>query len=293
MPLAEVRGIHINYEVIGEGGAWVSLSPGSRRPYDELVPIARALAAEGHRVLLHDRRNCGASDVAIEGEESEYEIWADDLHALLQHLGARSAFVGGSSAGCRLAILFALRHPEAAKGLLLWRVTGGHTAAERLAETYYGQFIEAARRGGMAAVCDTEHFRERIEARPENRARLIAMRPEEFIRVMSHWKDYFTRGADQPVIGASEADLRSIRAPVLLVPGNDVIHTPVTAEAVARLFPRNEVHHVVAQGRGPGGGLLEDWDRAEWKAAEGELARLFGDFIRRVEAAPAETAGAG
>lgn len=280
MPLTEVRGVHINYEVIGEEGPWVSLSPGSRRPYDELVPLSRELASHGYRVLLHDRRNCGASDVAIEGEDSEYEIWADDLHALLGQLGALPAFIGGSSAGCRLAILFALRHPNAVQGLLLWRVTGGHTAADRLAETYYGQYIKAAEAGGMQAVCEMEHFRERIDARPENRARLMGMNPAEFIRVMSHWREYFTRGADQPVIGASEADLRSIRVPVCVIPGNDVIHTPATSAEVAQLFPRSETHEVVEQGRGPHGGLLEQWDKQEWKAAEGRIAAVFSDFLR-------------
>ena len=70
-------------------------------------------------MLIHDRRNCGASDVVIEGEDSEYEILADDLYELLSKLGALPAFVGGSSSGCRLSLLFALRHPEAVRALLL------------------------------------------------------------------------------------------------------------------------------------------------------------------------------
>ena len=45
--------------------------------------LSERIAAAGYRVLLHDRRNCGASDVIIDGSESEYDIWADDLHALL------------------------------------------------------------------------------------------------------------------------------------------------------------------------------------------------------------------
>lgn len=284
MPLATVRGVGINYETLGGGGPWIALSPGSRRPYDELVPMSRKLAGRGYRVLLHDRRNCGASDVVIEGADSEYEIWADDLHALLREVGADRAFVGGSSAGCRLSLLFALRHPAATQGLLLWRVTGGHAAAEHLAEMYYGQYIKAAREGGMAAVCETEHFRERIAARPENRARLMSMEPRRFIEVMAHWQDYFVRGADQPVIGCSEADLRSIAAPACLVPGNDVIHSPAVAETVARLLPRSEIHHVVAQGRGPGGGLLAEWDRKEWQEKEDAMLAVFDGFLARASA---------
>ena len=52
------------------------------------------------------------------------------------------------------------------RGLLLWRVTGGRVAAERLARQYYSEYIELAQRGGMAAVCESEYFRERIAAGP-------------------------------------------------------------------------------------------------------------------------------
>ena len=111
-------------------------------------------------------------------------LWMNhDLHLLGQQLGALPMAVGGSSAGARLAILFALRHPQAVRALLLWRVTGGQEAVDRLAESYYGQFIPVARAGGMQAICESEHFRACIEARPSNRGRLLAIDPAEFIAV--------------------------------------------------------------------------------------------------------------
>ena len=58
------------------------------------------------------------------------------------------------------------------------RLTGGEFAAGRLPEMYYGQFIKAAREGGMAAVCATEQYRERIAANPANRERLMRMDPK-------------------------------------------------------------------------------------------------------------------
>jgi hypothetical protein len=66
MPEALVRGVHINYEIVGDQGPFVALTPGSRRPCGELVDLAEAIAADGYRVLLHDRRNCSASDVAFD-----------------------------------------------------------------------------------------------------------------------------------------------------------------------------------------------------------------------------------
>jgi pimeloyl-ACP methyl ester carboxylesterase len=112
MPAIDVRGAHLRYEVVGERGSWVALMPGGRRPLDAVRSLGQRIAAAGYRVLLHDRRNCGASDVIIEGAASESEIWADDLHALLQKLGASPAYVGGSSSGCRTALIHARRHPR-------------------------------------------------------------------------------------------------------------------------------------------------------------------------------------
>jgi pimeloyl-ACP methyl ester carboxylesterase len=242
MAYAKVRGVNINYKVLGDRGPWVALSPGGRRDISGIEPLARRLAGTGHRVMVFDRRNCGASDVVIDGNDSEYEIWADDLHGLLSKLDALPAFVGGSSSGCRTALLFALRHPEAVRGLMLWRVTGGRSACERLAQEYYGQHIAAAKQGGMAAVCEMEHWKERIEARAGNRGALMKMDPERFIAVMSHWREYFIRGADLPVIGATEAELQSIKVPACIVPGNDNTHSQKTGENLGRILSKAEVH---------------------------------------------------
>lgn len=279
MPIAIVRGVAINYEVLGDQGSWIALSPGGRRVLDGVKSLARRLADAGYRVLIHDRRNCGASDVVIDGNESEYEIWADDLYELLSQFNALPAFIGGSSSGCRLSILFALRHPEAVRALLLWRVTGGPFAAQRLAENYYGQFIKAAKEGGMAAVCETEHFKERIESRPSNRDRLMAMDSERFIDVMLHWREYFIRGADLPVIGASEEDLKSITVPTCIIPGNDKTHSRQIGRNANRLIPNSELHDLMTEDLDVDLGPIEDW-----YAKEGEMAAIFVSFLRRARA---------
>ena len=275
MPIANVRGVNLNYRIVGDRGPWVALSPGGRRDLGGVLPVAELVAAAGYRVLLHDRRNCGASDVVIDGKESEYEIWADDLYELLSQLDARPAFVGGSSSGCRLSLLLALRHPDAVRALLLWRVTGGKFAAERLAHNYYGQFIDVAKQGGMAAVCETEFFRERIEQNPKNRERLLAMDRDRFIAVMSHWREYFLRDADLPVIGASADDLRSITVPACVVPGNDWTHPRRVGEAASRLLPKAELHILMPQD------MEVDMYVEAWDEKRQELAAIFVDFLKR------------
>lgn len=277
MPYANVRGAAINFRVLGSSGPWVALNPGGRRAIDGIEGLADKLAAKGYRVLVHDRRNTGASDIAIGGKESEYEMWADDLYELLRQQGALPAVIGGSSSGCRTSLLFALRYPQAVRALLLWRVTGGRFACQRLAENYYGQYIKLAQAGGMQAVAESEHWAERIQARPENRDKLMRMSVAEFVAAMEHWRSYFLRGADLPVIGVSEDDLGSIQAPTLIVPGNDKTHGVAVGDAAKRLMPNAELRNVM------GPDLDVDLSDIEtWYAKDGEMAALFDGFLRRV-----------
>lgn len=282
MPEANIQGVHINYEIIGDGGPLVALTPGSRRPYDELVDLSKAIAAHGYRVLLHDRRNCGRSDVVFGGSESEYALWADDLHALANYVGEEKLYVGGSSSGARLAILFAIRHPEALSGLLLWRVTGGRHAVDRLSRNYYGQYMKLAREGGMEAVAESEHFAELIAARPPNRDYILGMDVDAFIEAMEIWREAFLKSASLPIVGATEEQLGAISCPVCLVAGNDVVHTPETARKAASLLPNGELHEGVVRLL-PEDQLLQNWDVQEWRDAEPRLAEILTAFLKKAE----------
>ena len=278
MPVANIRGVDINYQVLGERGPWVAMQPGGRRGLAGVKPLAEKIAEAGNRVLIYDRRNCGASGVSFDGGNSENEIWAEDLRELLSQLDALPAFIGGSSSGCRLALLLALRHPAAVRGLLLWRVTGGAYAAQRLVENYYSQFIAMARAGGMEAVCASEHFGEVIKANPANRARLTAIGVENFIAVMERWRRSFNEGADHPVIGLSPAELRSMAMPACIIPGNDRVHPRLPAQIAHRLMPNSEYHEVLTEDRPDLEVALEDWEKKE-----GLLAAIFIDFLRRTQ----------
>jgi pimeloyl-ACP methyl ester carboxylesterase len=279
MPVEEINGANINYEVLGDSGPWVVLTPGGRGAKEMVKPLGQTIANAGYRVLLHDRRNCGASDVVIEGEESEQEIWADDLYELLSRLGALPAWAGGGSAGCRLSLLLTLRHHGSTRGLLLWWVTGGQTAAERLGYNYYGQFIEAAQRGGMPAVCETDFFKERIEANPSNKDRLMAMDPTRFCRVMERWRLFFEEGADLPVIGATAAQLRSITVPTCIVPGNDDVHPRQVGEGLHGLLPNSELHYLRTDAENA---MLAEREPADVLAETRErLAKIFVPFLQK------------
>ena len=275
MPTAHVRGVNLHYATFGDQGPWLALTTGGRRDHSEFVDLARLIAAAGFRVLLHDRRNTGASDIRIEGDEGEEAIWADDLHALLGQLGALPAFVGGASSGSRTSLLFHRRHPESVRGLILMQCTGGAFAAGRLPENYYLQYIRAAEAGGMAAVCATEMYRQRIAANPANRDRLMAMDPAKFIVVMKHWAGVFASGPVEPLIGVGDDELRGIAVPTLVIPGNDRTHSSASGLAAQRLIPGAELFRLP----------LEDQDvtvitYAEWKPHEPAIAQAMIGFMK-------------
>ena len=264
---------------MGGDGPWIVLTPGGRGALEGSRYLGNRLAKEGFRVLLHDRRNCGASEIRIEGEISEQEIWADDVYALLQQLQATPVIAGGGSAGCRLSLLLALRHPEAVRGLLLWWVTGGHVASTQLGHAYYGQFIEAAKNGGMDAVCQTDYFAARIDSNPRNRNYLLGLNPDEFIHTMSMWRDFFVEGAQLPVIGASEKDLASIKLPTCIVPGNDPVHPKSRGEDLHHLMTGSEICYIHTEAeqkklanRNPGDVMREIGTR---------LGDIFIEFLER------------
>jgi hypothetical protein len=154
------------------------------------------------------------------------------------------------------------------------RVTGGPFAAGRLPENYYGQFIRAAEQGKMNAVCATDQWRERIAANPRNGDYLRALPVEQFIATLKRWKEIFEAGGHLPVMGITEAELRSLRVPTIVVPGNDKVHSSKSGVAAHELIPGARLHW-----------LAEDQDVplvpfTEWAPYEEELAQVFADFMR-------------
>ena len=276
MSMATVRGLNINYEIVGDAGPWVALITGGRRGYQEFLPLAGKIAAKGHRVLLHDRRNTGASDIELEAHEVEEVTWADDLRDLLSQLDAVPAFIGGSSSGARTAIMFGLRHPDATRALMLLRVTGGEFPAKRLPEMYYGQFITIAKEGGMAAICETETWAERIETNEANREKLMAMDAGEFIATLSRWKELFEEGAHHPVMGVTDEQLGGLKMPTIIIPGNDNTHASASGRAAHERIAGSELFDLG----------LDDVDvplipYPDWAPYEAEIVDVLTGFMAR------------
>ena len=57
MPVTNIRGVDINYEILGDRGPFIALQPGGRRAGASLRSLAAKIAEAGHRVVIYDRRN--------------------------------------------------------------------------------------------------------------------------------------------------------------------------------------------------------------------------------------------
>ena len=231
-------------------GQLITLTPGGREPGESVAALAEVLA-EHAMVLTWDRRNAGEADVFVGGDLSESELWAEDLADLIAHLGMGPAWIAGGSAGARTSLLCAIRRPETARGLLLWSASGGPYAAQFLGFNYHVPYIMAAQRGGMAAVCETPFFAERIQANPGNRARLMALDPAAFAADMQRWNAAYFYQPDQALTGIANESLTGLTVPTLIFAGNDDVHTAGASRAAAALIPGATL-------------LPPPWSEAQW-----------------------------
>ncbi len=239
MATATVNGLTLAYETIGEGRPWV-ITPGGRFTKDEpgVRQLAEALAAQGNRVLIWDRPNCGESDVCFEGS-SESAMQADALVGLLEHLEMTPAVIIGGSGGARVSLL-AAAHPGAASGLATWWISGGVYGLLTLAMHYCGGSLAAAwTSGGMEAVADLPEWQEVIEGNAGNRQRILDQDPKTFVAAMERWMLAYVP-TDEPVPGLSLAAARALDIPALVFRSgeSDVWHTRATSERLAEVLPQ-------------------------------------------------------
>jgi non-heme chloroperoxidase len=110
--------IEIHYEDHGTGQPVVLIHgyPLSGRAWDKQVP---ALLEGGYRAITYDRRGFGASSQPATGYD--YDTFAADLYALLEHLDLRNAVLVGHSMGTgEVARYLAAYGPaRVAKGVLI------------------------------------------------------------------------------------------------------------------------------------------------------------------------------
>lgn len=109
----------LEYTEYGAGDAWVVLLHGQLMPRRMHEPLARALAAEGLHVVSLDLLGHGRSDRPADPTAYSMTAFATQVVALLDHLGAEQAVVGGTSLGANVSLEVAVLAPERVRGLIL------------------------------------------------------------------------------------------------------------------------------------------------------------------------------
>ena len=109
----------LEYTEYGSGERWVVLLHGQLMPRRMHEPLARTLAAEGLHVVTLDLLGHGRSDRPEDPTVYSVTAFAQQVRALLDHLGAEQAVVGGTSLGANVSLELASFAPERVAGLLL------------------------------------------------------------------------------------------------------------------------------------------------------------------------------
>ena len=113
------QGHLIGFDEYGEGERPIVLAHGllmNRHMFDRLGP---ALAERGNRVICIDLLGHGRSDQPDDLRLYSMPLFAQQVLAVLDHLGLERAVVGGTSLGANVALELAVRHPERVKGLFI------------------------------------------------------------------------------------------------------------------------------------------------------------------------------
>ena len=109
----------LEYTEYGGGESWVVLLHGQLMPRRMHQPLARALAAEGLHVVTLDLLGHGRSDRPADPHAYSMTAFGRQVIALLDHLGAAQAVVGGTSLGANVSLEVADLAPERVRGLIV------------------------------------------------------------------------------------------------------------------------------------------------------------------------------
>ena len=108
----------LEYTEYGAGDAWVVLLHGQLMPRRMQQPLARALAAEGLHVVALDLLGHGRSDRPADPLVYSMTAFGEQVVALLDHLEAPQAVIGGTSLGANVALETVAHAPDRVRGLV-------------------------------------------------------------------------------------------------------------------------------------------------------------------------------
>ena len=164
---ADVNGINLYYETHGSGRPLILLH-GGLGSGEMFGPILPTLAAN-HQAILVDLQGHGRT--ADIDRPIRIDLMADDIAALIRHLGLEKPDVFGYSLGGGVAFQLAVHHPELVRKLV---VVSAHTRRNAIYPEMLGQQLQvnASAAEFMKATPMYELY-QRVAPRPEDFPRLL------------------------------------------------------------------------------------------------------------------------
>jgi pimeloyl-ACP methyl ester carboxylesterase len=261
MPTAIVDGQEVFYETYGSGAPLLMVAPGG---FDATIEKWRAASAwtgidalaalaASFTVIAYDRRESGQSGGRV--ERLGWSSYTRQASALLTHLQIDSAFVLGGCMGCSVALAFAVDYPQSTRALLLhWPVGGFRWKANGLDRFQrHGSF---AAKHGLAAVVERSRNSKSFWVDPEAGpwASVIARDnsfAEAFVRqdrdrylglVAASGRALFDRDT---ATGAAPEEVMGIKAPALIIAGDDASHATSAAHYLRELLSQANLWNVM------------------------------------------------
>jgi pimeloyl-ACP methyl ester carboxylesterase len=196
---ASVNGVELAYQVHGTGRPLILLH-GGFGSLEMFGPNVAALAA-GRQVIGIDLQSHGRTPAA--DRPMRFETMADDVAALIAHLGHQQADVLGFSFGGAVALRTAIQHPDAVRKLVLvstpFKRSGWHPEMVTAFDQMDAEFGERMKRTPLYEVY--RGIAPRVEDWPILVAQLTGL-----LKLDYDWSDA-TRGLPMPVlIVAGDAD---------------------------------------------------------------------------------------
>jgi pimeloyl-ACP methyl ester carboxylesterase len=265
----------LSYEVYGSGErVLVWLNP---ILFDSKLSrgLARALAAQGNRVVLLDLLGHGRSDKPTQPSAHRMDLYAQHVLALLDELGVDKAVLGGISLGTNVSLLAAAQAPERVRGLVL-EMPVLETAAPAAALTFVPLMLQA--RYARVPLRLVSRVVSRLPPSGigplDSLAGTIGSDPSETSAML--------RGVLLGPIAPTVEQRKAITAPALVLGhGVDLIHSFADAKRLTRQLPNAR--------------LIRTRTFAELWVCPGRLTREIAWFLDRVwaEGQPEEFAQAG
>ena len=231
---ADVNGINLYYETHGSGRPMILLHGGlgSGEMFGPTIPV---LAAD-HQVIAPDLQGHGRT--ADIDRPIDVRLMADDIGALIEHLGLGKPDVVGYSLGGGVAFQTAVRHPELVRRLVF-------VSANIRRNAIYPEMLAQQLMVGPDAV-------EMLKGTPMYELyQRVAPRPEDFGRLLGKMGESMAMDFD------FSEDVRGLKVPTMIAAGDaDMAPPSHYVEAFALLDGGQRDGGWMGEGRPKGGHAL-------------------------------------